>query len=518
MRRAALCLFLAVMGCMAALHHPATGWNVNTRLALVLAVVDHGTLSIDAYHESQHLFTMDKAIYEGRYYSDKIFGVSLLALPLYALMKWLAFLFNFTWPLQAIHYALRLFAVSVPAALSVVLMWMLMVRAGAPPRRALAATAIAFFGSVWFGYSSLFMPYSTGIAATIAALYLILFPPAFRLTKRNSLAIGLLLGFALLCDLIFGLIVGAIGIVYLLRLIDQTGVMGMRAFAEMRGDRTPVRRSAILLLATALGGALPLLLFAIYSIAIFGEPTIPYRYEADELFRTKMAEGFMGVKAPDPTALWFLTIHPLRGIFFWYPWLILAIAGFVMGIRSSGRRRIFGWLGLWALIAYLLFNSGYYMWWGGWAMGPRLMLPMFAVVPLGLAEVARRDRHRAWWWAACVLGVIAILLNVPLSFFDPQTPLGYSYDEIIAKGIGDSVSVSQFVYLRVFYSISWLWQQGVPAMLKVAFFAAPAWSAVFFTLAARACPQKHLPFERAELPFVNFDGTAAPPPSMRQRK
>src|SRR5690606_38159809 len=111
-----------------------------------------------------------------------------------------------------------------------------------------------------------------------AALYLIMFPPKFRLTYRVSLVIGLLLGFAMLCDLIFGLIVAAVAVVYLLRLVDQTGVMGMRAFAEMRGPRTPVRGGALLLATAAVGGAIPLLLFMIYCYSIFGEFTIPYKY------------------------------------------------------------------------------------------------------------------------------------------------------------------------------------------------------------------------------------------------
>src|SRR5690606_13897531 len=154
--------------------------------------------------------------------------------------------------------------------------------------------------------------------------------------------------------------VAAVAVVYLLRLVDQTGVMGMRAFAEMRGPRTPVRGGALLLATAAVGGAIPLLLFMIYCYSIFGEFTIPYKYEALDTFREEMSRGFMGITSLKPHALYFLTVHPFRGIFFWYPWIALAIIGFVRGIRSSGRRRIFGWLGLYALLAYLIFNASYY--------------------------------------------------------------------------------------------------------------------------------------------------------------
>src|ERR1700693_6077895 len=53
------------------------GWNQNSRLDMVRAIVEQGTLRIDAYHEN----TEDKAFANGHYYSDKAPGVVLLAVP-----------------------------------------------------------------------------------------------------------------------------------------------------------------------------------------------------------------------------------------------------------------------------------------------------------------------------------------------------------------------------------------------------------------------------------------------------
>ncbi|MBI3965493.1 MAG: hypothetical protein HY329_07640, partial [Chloroflexi bacterium] len=57
-------------------------WNADSRLALTYAIVDRGTLTIDAYHH----VTEDKSFHDGHYYTDKAPGLSFLAVPVYALL------------------------------------------------------------------------------------------------------------------------------------------------------------------------------------------------------------------------------------------------------------------------------------------------------------------------------------------------------------------------------------------------------------------------------------------------
>lgn len=436
---------------MAVVHQPETGWNVNTRLALVFAVVEERTFSIDAYHETSELETMDKAIFEGRHYSDKVFGVSLLAVPLYAAMHVFASLFGFVWPFQAVNYLLTLWAVSIPAAVSLWLLWRILCGLGGEPFRAAALLAGAFFGSMWFGYSLIFMPYAPGIAAMAGALHLLLFPPAGKLTRRNGFAIGALCGFALLCDFIFGLMVLGFGVLFLKRLLDEGGLS------------VPERWRVVGV--GAVGGALPLLLFVAYSVSIFGRPAIPYEYEALDMFREGMAEGVMGVTHPRPRVAWYLTLHPYRGVLFWSPWIVGALAGAVLLWRRGGRERWLGLYALFAFVAYLLFNSGYYMWWGGWGMGPRLMLPMLAALPLGLLWFCEPGRGRWVFAVAAALAVLSVGLNMPLSLMDPQIPQGNPHgllELVRERGAGEvlrerPLAVPQFVYLQVFYDPSLPW-------------------------------------------------------------
>ena len=72
-------LFALALG-VYAYFYQAGGWNQNARFDLVRAIVERGTLRIDAYESN----TGDKAERDGHLYSDKAPGVSLTALPMYA--------------------------------------------------------------------------------------------------------------------------------------------------------------------------------------------------------------------------------------------------------------------------------------------------------------------------------------------------------------------------------------------------------------------------------------------------
>jgi hypothetical protein len=441
-RRGAGGLFAAAMVVMAAMHTANTSWNVNSRMALVFAVVDRGTFAIDGYEGDLDIFpTSDKAAFGGHFYSDKAFGVSLLCVPVYAAMQAIARLFDFTWDLQVTIYLLRMVSASIPAAISLSILWLVLVRAGAMPRRALVASALAFFGSIWFGYSTLAMPYSPGIASCLAATYLLCHPPADGLRAGRAAAIGLLCGFAVICDFLFGpIVVAAIAAVFLIRL------------PWARRDRWPA-----LMGSAVVAGALPLTLFAAYSYSIFGTLSLPYQYEFLPLFREEMSKGLMGVTRPRLSFAWFLTFHPYRGVFFWSPWILIALAGCVLGTRSTGNRLVFGWMGLWAFTSALFMNSSYYMWWGGFSMGARLMLPMLAAVPLGLGEVCRRDRSPIWWRALVCTGVISCVLTMPLALTDPQMPQIEDTADLLKVSLTSALRVPQFEYLRMYYSGEWFW-------------------------------------------------------------
>ncbi|MGH9201850.1 MAG: hypothetical protein ACRD2A_11515, partial [Vicinamibacterales bacterium] len=275
---AATGLFASALIVMCAVHSMSTSWNVNSRMALVFAIVDRGTFAVDDYLSDDGILPSgDKAAFGGRIYSDKAIGVSLVCVPVYAAMQLVARVFGFEWGLVPKIYVLRIVSASIPAAISLVLLWWLMVRAGAAPRRALVAVAIAFFGSMWFGYSTLAMPYSLGTACCLAATYLLCRERPGGMRTIRVAAIGFFCGFAVIADFLFApIVVIAIATALLLKIRCE------------RPDRV-----AILIASSVLAGAVPLAVFGAYTYSIFGALSLPYQYEVEPLFREGMSHGVM---------------------------------------------------------------------------------------------------------------------------------------------------------------------------------------------------------------------------------
>ncbi|MEQ1699477.1 MAG: hypothetical protein ABMA25_05165, partial [Ilumatobacteraceae bacterium] len=114
------------------------------------------------------------------------------------------------------------------------------------------------------------------------------------------------------------------------------------------------------------------------------------------------------------------------------------------GHRGDGRLR-----------RLLLFNAGYYQWWGGSAMGPRLMIPMFAIVPLILAAACREDAP-AWMWRplAVTLG-LAVVLTLPVSMVNAQFGGGNTTEHLTDAGFGTRIATPQLDAWRNFFMLRW---------------------------------------------------------------
>lgn len=520
-----LLIFLVVFLTMAFVYHPKTGWNVNSRLDLVFAVVDRGTLTIDELHEVPPFKTGDKAFFDGHYYSDKIFGVSLLAAPFYWVGQVIS---GHQLSYHHAHYLMKTFAVALPGGISAALFFLLLCYSGTRPKWAVLMTGLSVYGTMWFGYGTVFYPYMPGLAACLGALYVTLFPLAHRLTGVNCYLIGLLLGYALLCDLTFALVVFALGVIWLLRLMDQCGFVGLRAFAQMKGPRDTKKELFRYSVVFWVGVFTTLSIFFLYSYSIFGRFAVPYEYEFSERFREGMSEGLMGVTMPKLHALYFITVHPFRGLFFWSPIFLFGIAGSILAARRPGKRSLLGILGIWCFLSYLIFNSGYYMWWGGWCMGPRIMMPMIPFVLLGLGEFTRIDWSknplviRGGFWAMIGVGVISLALTLPLSLYDPQIPQGNQDSVLADASMETKFEVPHFIALKRFYGgyvtlnpvtrmeHGQLTDNRVGNVLQLVFFL--VFIGGLFLMAMWRSPEKLSKTLRMDFPVKTLDGSAGPPP------
>ncbi|NTU79626.1 MAG: hypothetical protein HGA45_09515 [Chloroflexales bacterium] len=431
MRRAAL-IFALLLACYAYVLPRWADWNQNSRLDLVLAMVDDGTVSIDRYVVN----TGDYAVYGGRAYTDKPPGLSFLALPVYMALSPALDLPAVRDRLQAIggggtfettlreegtglradkirfalvQYVLTLLVVATVSAALGALLYLALGRLALPPN-------VAALGALAYGLGTAAAPYAGNfyshqlVAALLFGAFFVAWPSEDergRPAYARGLLCGLLLGWAVISEYPVA-ILGA--------------VVGLYALAR-RGPRW--------LIPLAVGGAIPGVLLAVYDLVAFGTPW-PVGYAHSALWHDQHGTGFMSITYPRAEALWGLTFGQFRGLFVRAPWLLLAAPGLVVWWRR-GQHRAEWWVMLLASLSLLLFYSSSVMWWGGFAAGPRYIVPMIPFLALPAAWFVGQIWHRPLARAAA-LALVAI--SVALVWIEAIASQGFPHDTIRATWSG----------------------------------------------------------------------------------
>jgi hypothetical protein len=382
-------------------------WNQNSRFDLTRALVEHRTVAIDRYAAN----TGDYATVRGHIVSDKAPGLSLLAVPPYGLYR----LAMRVPPMQRLadrvahrgafagtlnpngtglsedkaDVALALMfvtfaCVAIPAASLGVLLARLF-RRFSPHEGANAvvavvlmlATPVAAYGNAFYGH--------VPVGILLFAAFALLLEAGAVLSRVRLVALGALFGAALVMEYPGALIVAALGI-WTLVILWRSGTL--LRFGWL-----------------ALGGAPPLALLALYDRAAYGT-LFPTGYEHSTLWQDRHSEGFVSLTYPKPDALWGITFGDFRGLFFLAPVLLLAVPGLVVWWRA-GRDRAAWFVAIWSIAAFFLFDAASAMWWGGFAVGPRYLLPMlpFCCYPIGALIPALVHRGRLAVGGATLAGV-----------------------------------------------------------------------------------------------------------------
>lgn len=364
------------------------GWNVNSQLALTRAVVEHGTLSIDAYHDSADMPTGDKALHDGHYYTDKSPVTPFLGVPAY----W--FHHRFMVPegeppdIGRARWWVTWWTIGLAAVAFVIFLTILFERRGIDRITAPRAAALWIAATPLLGYSVLFTNYLPAAALSLGA-YLLLDRSRFALS-------GFLVGLATWT-------------------LNTVGLVGLVLTVKpARGARTLIPWIA--------GGLLGVAGYFLYTWSIFGTIASPYSYEESDFFREQMSRGFMGATWPRPTVTWLVTFHPFHGLFLWWPLTLVALAGCVTAaVRGKGARRFDGRVGLAVFLGLLIYTSGYFLWWGGWAYAPRHLIPALPFLALGLVPVLANPSGRL---LVLVTAGFSAVLNAAAVAIDPQTAPG----------------------------------------------------------------------------------------------
>ena len=346
-------------------------WNGNSRLNLTRAIVEQGSFQIDKYVNQHDWITEDVALFEGHYYSDKAIGSSFLAVPFYFLIYNFANALHLQLGSALIKHLLTALVLGPGLALNGMVMYRLAGKLGASPARALTVTLAVALGTMLWPYSAVFYGHVLAATFLILAFYLLFSmrqtPEA--ISPARCAGVGAAIGLAFITEYTTALIIAGL-IIYALYVLRRQSI------------------GAILKLgiAAALGALIPLAFMFAYNFSVYGNPVaMGYTYEASDTFQEGMSLGLMGIHRPRLSVLYHITFDSRFGLFWASPVLLLTTIGYVLPfIRREHRAEAL--LSAYAVAIMLIMNAGYYLWWGGYAFGPRLIIPAlsFFVVPLAM--------------------------------------------------------------------------------------------------------------------------------------
>jgi hypothetical protein len=346
-----------------------SGCNQTAHLALVKSLVD-GTPRIDRYAAE----TCDTAYIDGHYYAAKAPGLALLTVPWYAGLRLVGIAVDnrptgSRWPDAMLELPRRAtWQVSLWGATLAAFLLLLMVRSAAErlvPGYGAAAAVLLGLGTLVLPFATLFFAHVLAAMLGFAAFWLLLRDRQSPGRTVWVAAAGVLAGLAVLVEFPLGIV-----------------AVGLAAYAG-RGRLVPY-------LAGAVAGVLPLAAFNIWA---FGSP-FDLAYE-NAVIEPGVSghdvigandEGLFGLTWPSLRATGELLASD-KGLLVLTPLAAAGVGGLVTLLRGPARREAI--LGLGVCVAFLLYNSSYFLPFGGWVPGPRFLIATLPFLALGVAAALR---------------------------------------------------------------------------------------------------------------------------------
>jgi hypothetical protein len=357
------------------------GWNEETRYLLSKAIFFENRFEIDSYYN----LTGDRAFYNGHYYSDKPPGIALIT-------SFLQILGNRNEGTIFVPYKLNQAVIFTPAYLASIelikrVLFIILTSS------VFGALIILLFAKIFsggksilfliilFGFSSLLLPYSTTLAGPIFAAFLLLLSCILMLRDHRPFLSGVLAGMAPLFE-------------YLSIFFLPSSLILFYKKKERFIRFIP-------------GVILGLLPTFVYNYTIFGNPfNFPFFFVDHTIWL-----GAQINYKNWPTNLLELLILPYRGLFFYYPFLALAILG-IKALLQDKKLRNFGLFLISFFSSLTIFSAVFLYTTGGSSFSVRYLVVSIPLLLLSFLLVFQRIFQNKIIFSIFVfLNLLSILFN-----------------------------------------------------------------------------------------------------------
>lgn len=410
--------------------------NATSRALPVLTLFENGSIRIDKYKD----YSIDRSEVKGHYYSDKAPLGTFLVYPFYYVYKTLGLpeIKDSTlrkYPVYILAYKFsggdistpdgRLFDLpktstvfiladilcgSIPFTIALFLALLAASKASSEkidanggnqshPASGLSPVIVvmlSFYASFLFAYAGTFTGHILSGTFALSAYIL--------LKKENYLFAGLLLGLAVATEYTVGILIPVWGILICL-------------------NERKISKSFLF----AAGIAPGLLFIMLYNLHVTGSLFLtPYSYLANSYAGQKD----VGFTHPRLDALFGITLSPYRGMLFYAPvlfvllWYIIRrnakmIQGFLAG---KSKQLIVAGIKSYLLVTiviYTLLISSYFMWTGGWAYGPRQIIPLvFICLYEGVSYLVSKKISAYFFYVFSAIGLLFVWMDKSTKIYE----------------------------------------------------------------------------------------------------
>jgi len=375
---------------------PFESSNSNSRYVLTEAIVTHGKLY---FTDAQAQFAApDIVYYYGKYFSIFTPGISFIGVPFYWVGKQIG-----------LPQVLTFLSTTVLAVINGLLIVYIVRRYGGTMYHGILCGVIFLFATNALSYAYTFTQHH----ATTLVLLLMFLNVLHSPTLKNNVIFGILAGTGILFDIpnIF--------------LMAPFVIYKLYQHISLSEYKDKILISFKLLFICLAFGLIPILaVFGWYNYQLTGSYTkigqtigrAKYPVANDAISQAKKSIQTSEENAPDPLSFTFNTRRQLanfyillisneRGIFYYSPILLVGVIGAIVSYRKKETRH-FVVLASSVVLVNLLLYAMFVDPWGGWAFGPRYLIPASAF--LSLFVYFSLQRFQRYVLFICIFTVLCI--------------------------------------------------------------------------------------------------------------